>query len=102
MAVGFGGQVLYVDGARRAVVVVLATEARKDAEWDRRLLEVIERNLLPALQAAAPARPAATSIQGGKKAGTPLAGSGSPTVPAGRTVAGKSAGGSRGCRRGVL
>ena len=54
MAVGYGGQLLYVDREREAVVVVLSSETGKGADWDRRLLGVIERDLLPALQAAAP------------------------------------------------
>ncbi len=49
MAVGYGGQYLYVAPAERAVVVVTSTLESKGADWDRRLLAVVEERLLPAV-----------------------------------------------------
>jgi CubicO group peptidase (beta-lactamase class C family) len=66
LAVGYGGQLLYIDRARDAVIVVLSSQAGKGADWDRRLLGVIERGLLPALQAAAATAPA---VRGGQPSG---------------------------------
>ena len=73
MAVGYGGQLLYVDRERDAVVVVLSSEAGKGADWDRRLLGVIERDLLPALQgdaAEAPASQAESPAPSGPETGS--------------------------------
>jgi CubicO group peptidase (beta-lactamase class C family) len=69
MAVGFGGQYLYIDRARSAVVVVLSSQAGKGADWDRRLLGVIEGDLLPALQGAAATAPAAQGEPAGYASG---------------------------------
>jgi len=70
---GSGAQFLYIDPARDAVVVVLSSEAGKGADWDRRLLEVIERDLLPALQgdaAEAPASQAESPAPSGPETGS--------------------------------
>lgn len=48
MAVGYGGQLLYVAPAQRLVVVVTSTLQSKGAPWDRRLIALLEERLLPA------------------------------------------------------
>jgi hypothetical protein len=50
MAYGYGGQLLYVDPSRRALVVVCSDLAHKGPDWDVRLIETIEKRVLPALQ----------------------------------------------------
>lgn len=49
MAVGYGGQLLYVAPAHGAVVVVLSTPTSKGQRWDRQLIGRIENELLPVL-----------------------------------------------------
>ncbi len=49
MAVGYGGQYLYVAPAEHVVVVVTSTLTSKGADWDRDLLAILEERLLPAV-----------------------------------------------------
>lgn len=46
LAVGYGGQLLYVDPATATVVVVTATLQSKGEEWDRAALALIRRRIL--------------------------------------------------------
>ncbi len=43
LAVGYGGQFLWVDPEHRSVVVVTATPPGKDTAWDRRVLELVRQ-----------------------------------------------------------
>ncbi|HSL18388.1 MAG TPA: serine hydrolase [Methylomirabilota bacterium] len=43
LAVGYGGQFLWVDPEHDSVVVVTSTSAGKDRDWDRRVLELVRR-----------------------------------------------------------
>lgn len=43
LAVGFGGQFLWVDPERRTVVVVASTSSQKGAAWDRHVLDLVRR-----------------------------------------------------------
>ena len=46
LAVGYGGQFLYVDPATATVVVVTSTHESKGAAWDRKVLGLIEERIL--------------------------------------------------------
>lgn len=48
MAVGYGGQFLYVDPPTATVVVITSTHEGKGQAWDRRLLELIAARILGA------------------------------------------------------
>lgn len=48
MAVGFGGQLIIVAPETETVVVVTSTIASKGAEWDRQLLDTLDRHFLTA------------------------------------------------------
>jgi CubicO group peptidase (beta-lactamase class C family) len=54
LAAGYGGQFLLVAPASGAVVVVTSTHEGKGAAWDRELLALLERELLPAARARRP------------------------------------------------
>ncbi|HSN56648.1 MAG TPA: serine hydrolase [Candidatus Sulfomarinibacteraceae bacterium] len=43
LAVGFGGQLLWVDPEHDSVVVVTSDDTQKPPEWDRRVLELVRR-----------------------------------------------------------
>lgn len=47
-AIGFGGQYLIVSPGHDAVVMITATHVGKGAPWDRELLSIVDRELLPA------------------------------------------------------
>jgi len=47
MAVGFGGQYIYVSPRFDAVVVITATLESKGRTWERRVLDAIQQELLP-------------------------------------------------------
>lgn len=49
-AIGFGGQYLLVSPAFEAVIVVTSTHVAKGEPWDRRLLALLDEELLPALR----------------------------------------------------